>query len=186
MKFHKILGIGALMLSFAAGSAFAADKAAKQAEIMKNTSAALEKFYTKKPELKAAVASAPGYAVFTTYGLSFIVGGSGGAGVVHDNKTKKVTYMSIGGASAGFQLGASQSDLLLIFKTEKAMNEFITKGWGMSASVGAAAGANNKTTGGTAGSGVMDEVESFTLTKTGLEVGIAVGGSKAWKDADLN
>ena len=186
MKLIKFLGIGALMLSFATGSAFAADKAAKQAEIMKNTNAALEKFYAAKPELKAAVAKAPGYAVFTTYGLSFIVGGSGGAGVVHDNKTKKVTYMSIAGASAGFQLGASQNDLLLIFKNDKAMNGFIEKGWGASGEAGAAAGADNKSAGGTMGSSVMNDIDSFTLTKTGIQAGIAIGGSKAWKDADLN
>ena len=80
MKFHKILGIGALMLSFAAGSAFAATKAEKQAEVVKATSTSLEKFYKFKPELKAAVAKAPGYAIFTTYGVSFIFGGSGGTG----------------------------------------------------------------------------------------------------------
>ncbi len=186
MKFHKILGIGALMLSFAAGSAFAADKAAKQAEIMKNTNAALEKFYAAKPELKADVAKAPGYAVFTTYGLSFIVGGSGGAGVVHDNKTRKATYMSIAGASAGFQLGAAQNDLLLIFKTDKVMNSFIDHGWGVGAGAGVAAGAEGKSVGGGEGSSVMNDINSFTLTKNGLQAGIAIGGSKAWKDAELN
>lgn len=186
MNFLKALGIGALMMSFAVGGAFAADKAAKQAEIMKNTNAALEKFYAAKPELKAAVAKAPGYAVFTTYGLSFIVGGSGGAGVVHDNKSKKVAYMSIGGASAGFQLGATQNDLLLVFKTEKAMQGFIDNGWGASGSAGAAAGAENKSAGGTVGSSVKNDIDMFTLTKNGVEVGIAIGGSKAWKDADLN
>lgn len=186
MKISRILGIGALMLSFAAGGAFAADKAAKQAEIMKNTNAALEKFYTAKPELKAAVAKAPGYAVFTTYGLSFIVGGQGGAGVAHDNKTKKVTYMSLAGASAGFQLGATQNDLLLIFKTEKALNNFIEKGWGASGSAGAAAGADNKSAGGTIGSSIGNDIDTFTLTKNGIQAGIEIGGSKAWKDADLN
>ena len=186
MNIKRILGVCALSLSLVGGAAFAQDKAAKQAEIVKTTNTALQRFYAKKPDLKAAVAKAPGYAVFTTYGLSFIVGGSGGAGVVHDNKTKKVTYMSIAGASAGFQLGAAQNDLLLIFKTDKAMNSFIEKGWGASGEAGAAAGADNKSAGGTMGSSVMNDIDSFTLTKTGIQAGIAIGGSKAWKDADLN
>ena len=59
MKFHKLFGIGMLSLSLVAGAAFAQDKAAKQAEIVKSTQAALQKFYDKKPELKAAVAKAP-------------------------------------------------------------------------------------------------------------------------------
>lgn len=186
MKFLKTLGIGALMLSFAVGSAFAADKTTKQAEIIKNTDAALQKFYAAKPELKADVAKAPGYAVFTTYGLSFIVGGSGGAGVVHNNKTGHKTFMSIAAASAGFQLGASQNDLLLIFKTEKVMNKFIENGWGAGAGASATAGADGKTVGGGEGSSIMNDINSFTLTKNGLQAGIAVGGSKAWKDAELN
>ena len=66
MKFPQWLVAGTLSLSLVAGTAFAQDKAAKQAEVLKKTDSALQAFFAKKPELKAAVASAPGYAVFTT------------------------------------------------------------------------------------------------------------------------
>ena len=121
MKFQHMLVNGALMLSLAAGSAFAATKAEKQAEVAKATQASLQKFYAAKPELKAAVAKAPGYGVFTTYGISFLVGGAGG-----------------------------------------------------------------KEAGGGKGASVMANADTFTLTKNGLEAGVAIAGSKFWKDDDLN
>jgi lipid-binding SYLF domain-containing protein len=187
MSIKRWLGIGAMSLSLVAGGAFAQDKAAKQAEVLKSTAAALQKFYAKQPDLKAAVAKAPGYAVFTTYGVSFIVGGQGGTGVVHDNKTKKNTFMKLGGASAGFQLGAVENDVLVIFKTPKAMQGFVEKGWDVAGGVTAGAGAGDKgAVGGGQGGSAMGDVQTFTLTKTGLEAGLSISGIKAWKDADLN
>ena len=186
MKFHQILGAGALMLSLVAGTAFAQDKAAKRAEVQKASAAALHKFYAKQPDLKAAVAKAPGYAVFTTYGVSFIVGGSGGTGLVHDSKTKKDTYMKLGGASAGFQLGAAENDVLVIFKTAKAMEGFVNKGWDVTGGVGAGAAVGDKGGGGGQGGSAMGDIQTYTLTKTGLEAGLSIGGIKVWKDEELN
>ena len=81
MKFLSFLPVATVILSLAAGSALAQDeKANKQAEVRKVTSTSLEKFYKADPKLKGEVAKAPGYAVFTTYGLSFIIGGAGGRG----------------------------------------------------------------------------------------------------------
>jgi len=187
MKMLRLLGLGVLSLCFLAGGAIAQDKAAKQAEVIKKTQATMERFYAKKPELKAAVANAPGYAVFTTYGISFVVGGSGGSGLVHDNKTKHNTYMKVGGASAGLQLGAAQTEVLFIFKSAAAMNKFIASGWAAGGTATASAGASGSTAGGGKGETVgNDQADVYTLTKNGLEAGLAVGGSKFWKDKDLN
>jgi hypothetical protein len=100
MRLHSLFTIATVILSLAAGNALAQDeKATKQAEIRKATSASLEKFYKAEPKLKGEVAKAPGYAVFTTYGLSFIIGGAGGKGLVHDSKTKRITYMDMAQAA---------------------------------------------------------------------------------------
>ena len=192
MRIRRLVCLAALALPLLPGAAFAKDKAAEQAEVQKKTHATLERFYKAKPELKQAVAKSPGYGVFTTYGFSFIVGGEGGAGIVHDNKTKKSTYMKVGGASAGLQLGASQTEVLFVFHSASAMNTFIAKGWTGGAKATASAGAGDKSVGGGKGesTGGSDAGEAgattYTMTKNGLEAGLAVGGSKFWKDKDLN
>ena len=187
MKFLKVLTLAALAMSFLASGAYAKeDKATKQAEVQKKTQAALERFYKAKPELKDATAKAPGYAIFTTYGFSFIVGGEGGSGLVHDNKTKHNTYMKVGGGSAGLQLGASQTEVLIVFKTAAAMSNFINNGWTAGGAATASAGAGSATAGGGKGETEMGDAATYTMTKNGLEVGLAAGVSKFWKDKDLN
>ena len=95
--------------SLLADSAYAQDKAAQQAEVKTKAMHALQDFYKADPKIKDAVNRAPGYAVFTTYGFSFVLGGAGGKGVVHDKATKKNTFMELAQASAGLQLGASET-----------------------------------------------------------------------------
>jgi lipid-binding SYLF domain-containing protein len=161
-------------------------KAEQQAEIRSKTTAALEKFYSTEPKIKGEVAAAPGYAVFTTYGLSFMLGGAGGKGLVHDNATKKETFMDLAQASAGVQIGASESDMLVIFANKKAMTDFVEKGWTAGAGGGGAMGAAGKTAGGTTGQKMGSESMVYTITKNGLQAGGAVEGTKVWKDKKLN
>ena len=173
MQIRKLVFIGAALASMLAAPAFAADKAAQQAEVKAKAMQALQDFYKADPKLKAAVEAAPGFAVFTTYGLSFGVGGAGGKGIAHNSKAKSDVYMSIAQASAGLQIGASDTRYLFVFNDAKALNDFIEKGWDASAGVAAGAG---EFTGG----------KQYALTKAGLQVGAAVAGTKAWKDKDLN
>jgi lipid-binding SYLF domain-containing protein len=182
---RKLLVIGASLLSLA-GAAYAQDKAAKQAEIKAKALQTLEEFYQADPKIKTAVANAPGFAVFTTYGLSFGLGGAGGKGIAHDVNSKKDTYMSIAQASAGLQIGASDTRYLFVFKDSKSLTDFVDKGWDASAGAAAGVGTGKEDANIKAGAGAFSGGTAYMLTKAGLQAGAAVAGSKAWKDKDLN
>jgi lipid-binding SYLF domain-containing protein len=188
MRLQRLLTVGLLALSFTATSAFSdnADKAKKQAEIRGLVNASLDDFYKANPKLKAEVAQAAGYGLFSTYGLSFLVGGAGGKGLVHDNKAKKDTFMDMAQASAGVQVGAAEMRYLFVFKDAASLRKFIDSGWEAGASASAGAGAGEKTVEAGAGVGTFTGGKMYTLTKTGLQAGGAVAGTKVWKDKDLN
>jgi lipid-binding SYLF domain-containing protein len=187
MKLLRLLTTGAFALSLAAGGALAqSEKVKKQEEVKKVTAASLEKFYKANPKLKEAVAKAPGYAVFTTYGLSFIIGGAGGKGLVHDMKTKKDTYMDMAQASAGLQIGAAQNETLIIFKSQKAMEQFVNSGWEFGGGGTAQAGVAGSQVGAGSGENLIADASYYTLTKNGLEAGGALAGTMFWKDKELN
>ena len=188
MKLRSLFAVFALA-AFAATSAVAAsDKEAKQVEVKKATAAALEKFYKERPALQKEVTGAPGYAVCTTYGVSFIVGGAGGTGLVHDNAATKDYYMNMGKASAGLQVGLAQQDTLIVFKSQKALQQFVDKGWefGGGAAVGAGAAGKSIEVPGGGGENLIADALYYTLTKNGLQAGGAVAGTKFWKDNGLN
>lgn len=187
MKLHSLFTVATVALAIAAGSAFGQDaKIKKQAEIRKVTQASMEKFYKSKPELRADVEKAPGYAVFTTYGLSFVVGGAGGTGLAVDNKTKKETFMNMAQGSAGAQVGIAQSETLIVFQSQMALDNFVEKGWSSSGGASIQAGAGGSSVGPASGSTATAHSQIYTLTKNGLQVGLAVAGTKFWKDKDLN
>jgi lipid-binding SYLF domain-containing protein len=186
MNLSKIVAIGLVALAFVAdlASAQTSDKAKEQEEVLKAAEASLTDFYKADPKLKGMVDKAPGYAVFKTYGLSFVIGGAGGKGVAYERATKKHTYMHLAQASAGAQIGASETRYLFIFKDTKALHEFINKGWDASVAGGGSAGTGSKTAGSAEGSFTGGQL--YTLTTVGLQAGGAAAGTKVWKDKELN
>ena len=186
MKLMKWLATAATVTAFGLSPAMAADKA-KQDEVLKAAQSTLADFYKADPKLKGQVEKAPGYATFTTFGISFLLGGAGGKGVVHNNATKSNTFMELAQASAGLQIGASDMRYLFVFDTPASMQQFIDKGWDASASASAGAGAAEKgSANAAAGAGAFTGGKFYQLTKSGLQAGVAASGTKVWKDKDLN
>jgi lipid-binding SYLF domain-containing protein len=183
MKLMKWLATSVALAAFGLSSATAADKA-KQDEVLKAAQTTLADFYKAEPKIKGEVEKASGYAVFTTYGISFLLGGAGGKGVAHDAVTKKNTFMELAQASAGLQIGASDTRYLFIFKDQASIQQFIDKGWDAAATAAAGAGTGKESAGGSAGA--FTGGKFYQLTKAGLQVGVAAAGTKVWKDKDLN
>ncbi len=186
MKLSRIFAAAAsAIVAFSATGALAqSEKAKKQAEIRERTQHALNDFYRANPKLKEEIAKAPGYAVFSTYGFTFLLGGAGGKGVVHNNSTKHDTFMDLAQASAGLQVGASDTRYLFVFKDAKAMERFVSSGCEAGAEGGATGGTGKKTAGGTEGQFLGGQV--YSLSKLGFQAGGAVAGTKVWKDKELN
>jgi lipid-binding SYLF domain-containing protein len=169
-----------------AGQALAADPAAQKAELRKMCDEALAALYKAKPETKAAIQKAAGYGCFSSFGISFFVGGAGGRGLVHDNASKKTHYMNMGQASGGIDFGVKDYREVLVFKDAATLNKFVTSGWEFGGGATAAAAAGGKGAKAEGAEVTSDPITVYPMTKTGLAVGIAAGARKYWKDKDLN
>ena len=183
MRLSSVVG---LALFVALTPAYAADAAAQKAEARKMCDEALATLYKAKPEMKARVSKAPGYGCFSSFGVSFILGGAGGRGLVHDNTAKKDTFMNMGQATAGLDIGIKDYREVLVFNDKAAMQKFVDSGWEFAGGAGAAAAVQGKGAKKEGGEVSSAPIDVFPMTRTGLAAGVAAGGRKYWKDKDLN
>jgi lipid-binding SYLF domain-containing protein len=167
-------------------SSLAADPAAKRAEIRKMCDEAVAALIKAKPEMKQRIDGAPGYGCFTSFGMSFFVGGAGGSGLVHDRAAKKDIYMNMGAATGGLDFGVKSYREVLVFKDSATLKKFVESGWEFGGGASATAKAGGKGAGGDAAEVTSGPIEVYPITSTGLALGVAAGARKYWKDKDLN
>jgi lipid-binding SYLF domain-containing protein len=176
----------ALAALAAAAPALAKDPPTARAERRKMCDEALATLYKSKPEVKAEIAKAAGYGCFSSFGISWFLGGAGGAGLVHDNKAKKDVYMNMGQATGGVDFSVKEYREVLVFKDAKTLQEFVTKGWQFGGLAQAGAAAQGKGAEATKAEVSTPQIDVYPMTKTGLAVGVAVGARKYWKVTELN
>lgn len=146
----------------------------------------LAELYDEKPEAKARIKKAAGYAVFSNVGVNLIFASvAGGKGMVV-KKNGDETFMKMGSAGIGIGLGVKDFRAVFVFYDKSKMNTFIEKGWDFSAQADAAAKSGEKG-GQAAGAGnLADGVEVFQFTKNGLALQATLQGTKYWADDALN
>ena len=164
-----------------------ADVAKKRDTLRKLRADTLEDFYSTKPELKAEVERAVGYAVFDASQVNVVlfVGGLGG-GVLVENATGKEVFMKMTRAGTGPGVGYKSFRQLLVFKDKTLFDTFKTLG----ADVGASADATMKI--GDKGVSVAPNtsfnplLSVYQITDRGALLQANWGGVAYLPDGDLN
>jgi len=118
---------------------------------------------------------------------AFIFGGAGGSGVLiaRDERTGKwgdPVFYNIGSASFGAQIGADVSEMVLVVRTRKGLEEFYTNDFKLGANAGMATGPVG---GGMAAQGITADIISYARQK-GAFAGLAVDGAFVSVSNDSN
>lgn len=155
---------------------------AKRSQIDATAGAALDKLLAENKNAKELYDKAYGWAAFDNLKLGFFFSGGGGKGVAVEKATKKRTYMNMGSAGFGLAFGGKKYDVVFLFQTKAAFDQFVNKGWEAQGSASGTAG----TAQGGAQTGFVNGMAIYQISSTGLMANVDLTGSKYFKDKDLN
>ena len=167
--------------------ASADSRAEKREKIQTMREEVLAELFKQRPQARAEIDDAEGYAVFSNIGVQILlIGGGGGRGVVRDAKSGKDTYMKMATASVGLGLGIKDFRAIFIFHDRDAMTSFVEKGWDFTGEADAAATSGDK--GGEIGEAgsFRKKVSVYQFTEAGLALQASLHGTKYWQDKKLN
>jgi lipid-binding SYLF domain-containing protein len=185
IKFGLYSLIIALVFSVFTTTATAGSAAEDRQEYLAMKNKTLSDLYKIKPDVKAQIAKAPGYAVFSNANINVIFASFGGGYGVVQPKGAKPVYMHMGEVGIGFGLGVKDFRAVFVFHDKATMNKFINSGWEFGAQADAAAKASDK--GAAVGAEVViDGITIYQLTESGLALQATVKGTKFWKNDKLN
>lgn len=155
--------------------------------ILKTNSEILTKLYVTEPRAKPLIEKSPGYAVFTDFGMKiFLAGGGSGKGAVYQASPKKIIYMDMVEIQAGLGLGITSFQMIYVFQTQQAMDDFVNSGWTFGGQASAAAKYQNQGNSYQGAQLVAPGILAYQLIDSGLAVDITAKGTKYYKDSDLN
>lgn len=121
--------------------------------------------------------------------VGFVVGGRRGKGVLSvrtkDGSWSNPTFITLTGGSLGWQAGASSSDIILVFKTQRSVDKIADGQFNLGADAAVAAGPVGRSAGASTDLGFDAEVYSYSRSR-GLFAGVSVEGARLGIDKDAN
>jgi lipid-binding SYLF domain-containing protein len=162
-------------------------KEQKRVAVRKMAEETLAKLYKLQPKARKAIETSAGHGVFSNFGMKiFFVGGGKGEGIVINKKNNEETFMKMVEAQAGLGLGAKKFRQVWVFKSQKALSDFVNSGWEFGGQ-GTAAAKVGKEGGDLAGAISVDaDILLYQLTEEGLALELTAKGTKYYKDDTLN
>jgi len=166
-----------------ASDAVSEDSPAQQrAEINSNAQKTLSRLLKESKDANEFYDKAAGYAVFDSREFAFLIKTGFGSGVAVNKMNNERTYMKMASAGANIGGGIKYLQVIFIFPTEAALNKFINEGWSADADASAVGGDDSSQVGVT----LADGTKIYQLVDTGIMLKASIGGTKYWKDSDLN
>ncbi len=124
-----------------------------------------------------------------TYKLGFILGVRYGNGLLCVKDDRGVwgnpIFISLAGGSLGFQIGASQSDIVLVFKNKRSISGLISSKFSLGIDASVAAGPVGREASVASDLFLESEVYTYAISK-GLYAGISLSGSSIMVDELAN
>ncbi len=160
--------------------------AQKRQGIIEMKNEVLEDLYRIKPDVRAQMAKASGYGVFSNAKIHWLLASVGGGyGMVVDNSTGRATYMKMGELGVGPGIGLKDFRVVMVFHNPRSLDHFIQKGWVFGGNADAAAKAGGQ--GAAVGiEEIAGNVTVYQLTESGLALQATIKGAKFWVDTSLN
>ena len=184
---RRTMVMAATLVCAVPGVSSAATKEENQAEVRKAAQDALAAVYKLQPAARKAVESAAGYAAFSNFGMKILLLGSGtGKGVAVNNKSKSTTYMRMAELQAGLGIGVKKFQLVWVFETDQAFNNFINSGWEIGAQATASAKTGDKGASYQGAVSVAPGIWLYQVSGDSLALELTAKGTKYYKDGDLN
>src|SRR5262245_44350931 len=180
----------ALLSMIGSSPAFSADATAQQ-QIVDKAQLTLEAFASDgqlKDQFKQLRKEARALFIIPQFMRgAFVFGGAGGTGVLiaRDELTGKwgdPVFYNIGSASFGLQIGADVSEIVLVVRTKKGLEEFFTNDFKLGANAGMATGPVGA---GMSVQGIAADILSYARKK-GAFAGMAVDGAFVSVSNDSN
>lgn len=157
-------------------------KAEQRKAINNNAQKALSRLFKESQEAKELYDKSAGYAVFDSREFAFLIKTGFGSGVAVNKVNNSRTYMKMASAGANIGGGVKYFQVIFIFPTTKTLDNFIDSGWtaeGDASVVGGQDGSEAVIT-------LKNGTKIYQLVDTGIMLKASIGGTKYWKDSDLN
>lgn len=121
--------------------------------------------------------------------VGFVVGGRAGNGLLsvrNENGTWSTpTFIKLRGGSVGFQAGVQETDVILVFRTKRSVNNIVNGKFTLGADAAVAAGPVGRNASASTDTQLKAEIYSYSRSR-GLFAGVALDGSAITIDNKAN